>query len=83
MLKEPLEVPEAWHHRNSYSSCTARSSGAQGTSAKEAATYDFSEKVAAKQGATPKSPPVQQPPAGPRKSKTQQKGKKKGGKNRF
>ena len=39
--------------------------GAQGTSAKEAATYDFSEKVAAKQGATPKSPPVQQPPAVP------------------
>ena len=57
--------------------------GAQGTSASKAEIYDYSTKVAANQGAIQKSPPVQQPPAGPRKSKPQQKGKKKGGKNRF
>merc|ERR1712212_639588 len=48
--------------------------GAQGNAAGQAETYDYSKKVAASQGATPKSPAaVQQPTpsAGPRKSKPQ------------
>ena len=52
----------------------------------EKSTFDYSKKVAASQGATPKSPTaVQQPTpsAGPRKSKPQPKGKKKGGKHKF
>merc|ERR1712183_1134813 len=60
--------------------------GAQGNAAGQAETYDYSKKVAASQGATPKSPAaVQQPTpsAGPRKSKPQPKGKKKGGKHKF
>ena len=63
--------------------------GAQGTAAGQAENYDYSKKAAVNQGAIPKSPQgslAQEPQApGPRQMhrKGQQKGKKKGGKNRF
>jgi len=60
--------------------------GAQGTSTGKEENYDYSKKVAASQGATPKSPAAAQQPtpsAGPRKSKPQPKNKKKGGKHKF
>ena len=59
--------------------------GAQGTSAGQAETYDYSKKSAPGQGAIPKSPQVQELPQGPRQAhrKPGHKGKKKGGKNRF
>merc|ERR1719232_1363729 len=59
--------------------------GAQGTAAGQAENYDYSKKVDASKGATPKSPAVApQAPQGPRKSNPgKQKKKGKGGKNRF
>lgn len=60
--------------------------GAQGTAAGQAETYDYSKKVSAvDKGAIPKSPQVQETQPGPRQMhrKNQNKSKKKGGKNRF
>ena len=59
--------------------------GAQGTAAGQAETYDYSKKQSLQSGAIPKSPQVQEVPAGPRQQqrKPQPKGKKKSHKNRF
>ena len=55
-----------------------------GTGAGQAKALDYGEKSAANQGAVPKSPQPQELPQGPRQAhRKPQKGKKKGGKNRF
>ena len=78
------ERPDFRQKRDKRKGKSEKFTGAQGNAAGQAETYDFSKKVDASKGATPKSPPVAAPAsAGPRKSKPQSKGKKKGGKNRF
>ena len=56
-----------------------------GTGAGQAEALDYGKKSVANQGAVPKSPPqAQELPQGPRQAhRKPQKGKKKGGKNRF
>ena len=55
-----------------------------GTGAGQAEALDYEKKRAANQGAVPKSPPAPELPQGPRQAhRKPQKGKKKGGKNRF
>lgn len=78
------ERPDFRQKRDKRKGKNEKFTGAQGNAAGQAETYDFSNKVDASKGATAKSPQVAAPAsAGPRKSKPQPKGKKKGGKNRF